>query len=205
MNVIETSWGNCESQAPSTLVQAESTLFAQAATEGKSVFASTGDNGSTDCNTSALAVDDPGSQQFVTSVGGTKLSNYQNPAAQTVWNDSDGASGGGISTMSAMPSYQSGAPASLGVIDSASSNTPCHAPAGSYCREVPDVSANAAVATGYPIVFRGVWTAFGGTTRGSAAVGRLHGARQRLEHVRRDAGRVHQPAPLRGCGVELLD
>ena len=63
-----------------------------------------------------------------------------------------------------MPSYQSGAPSSLHVINSNSSGTPCDAASGSYCREVPDVSANADEYTGYIIYYDGSWTGFGGTS-----------------------------------------
>ena len=48
-----------------------------------------------------------------------------------------------------MPSYQSGAPRSLNVINSNSSGSPCGAASGSYCREVPDVTASADEDHGY--------------------------------------------------------
>ncbi len=60
--VISTSWGQCESKSTSSELSAEATLFQQAATQGQSVFAASGDYGTSDCATSALAVDDPASQ-----------------------------------------------------------------------------------------------------------------------------------------------
>jgi hypothetical protein len=84
-----------------------------------------------------------------------------------VWNDSTtatGAGGGGVSISHAMPSYQSGAPSSLNVINSHSSGSQCGAPSGSYCREVPDVSADADPYTGYLIYYEGSWTGIGGTS-----------------------------------------
>ena len=63
-----------------------------------------------------------------------------------------------------MPSYQSGAPGSLNVINSSSSASPCQAGTGSYCREVPDVSADADPATGYSIYWDGQWIGIGGTS-----------------------------------------
>ena len=63
-----------------------------------------------------------------------------------------------------MPTYQSGAPSSLNVINSHSSGSPCGAPSGSYCREVPDVSADADPYTGYLIYYKGSWTGIGGTS-----------------------------------------
>ena len=68
MKVVSTSWGECEAFAGSSLISEEGTLFEQAATEGQSIFAASGDFGSTDCRgLGSLAVDDPGSQPYVTS------------------------------------------------------------------------------------------------------------------------------------------
>ena len=123
--VITTSWGNCEAQDGGPEVAAiEANLFEEAAAQGQSVVAASGDDGSTDCgaptgNQSPVAtVDDPGSQPYVTSVGGTALTALGPPPTETVWNNAEGASGGGISSNWAMPAYQSDAPASLGVIKS---------------------------------------------------------------------------------------
>ncbi|MDE3134268.1 MAG: putative Ig domain-containing protein, partial [Acidobacteriota bacterium] len=60
-----------------------------------------------------------------------------------------GAGGGGISSLWLMPSFQSAAPAALGVVGGNSSATPCAAAAGGYCRELPDVSADADPVTPY--------------------------------------------------------
>ena len=185
--VITTSWGLCEASktlGTSTSKQAleESTLFQEAATQGQSMFAAAGDHGSVDCGgTSPLAVDDPASQPYVTGVGGTVLSTIGPPPTESVWNDYSTSTppstqdnedaGGGVSSFWAMPSYQSGAPAPLNVINSGSSKTACAAnlattggTAGSYCREVPDVTADASPETGYIIQYNGQWDAFGGTS-----------------------------------------
>jgi subtilase family serine protease len=165
--VVSTSWGACEAESGDTVLNEENTLFEDAATQGQSVFAASGDNGSEDCYSNALAVDDPASQPYVTGVGGTSLADIGPPPTETVWNDRairDGAGGGGISSRWPMPSYQSIAPSSLDVINSDSSGAPCGAAAGSYCREVPDVSADADPYTGYVIYFRGSWSPVGGTS-----------------------------------------
>ena len=98
IKVISTSWGFCESPAIASLIIAEATIFQQAAVEGQSVFAASGDDGSTGCRgSSALAVSDPASQPYVTGVGGTSLTSLS-PSDQATWNDSSrtkGASGGG--------------------------------------------------------------------------------------------------------------
>ena len=179
--VISTSWGLCEPDQGSSAASAENTLFQEAATQGQSIFAAAGDSGSEDCydpiNGSfdeSLEVDDPASQPYVTGVGGTTLSALGPPPTQVVWDGdtpsnecSDGpcGGGGGISTLWRMPSYQSGAPARLNVINSNSSASPCSSSSGSGdCREVPDVSADADPFTGYLIYYGGGWTGIGGTS-----------------------------------------
>lgn len=168
--VISTSWGICEAQDGGRAVaSAEANLFEQAAAQGQTVVAAAGDDGSTDCTDSSgnpidkPAVDDPGSQPYVTSVGGTSLNVPGPPPSETVWNDVSGAGGGGISSNWAMPAYQSGAAAKLHVVKPYSSPKPCAAPAG-YCREVPDVSADADPENGYLAYWNGAWTALGGTS-----------------------------------------
>ena len=170
--VISTSWGNCEAQDGGTQVAAvEANLFEEAAAQGQTVVAASGDDGSTDCGAPSgtqapvAAVDDPGSQPYVTSVGGTSLTTLGPPPKETVWSSANGAGGGGISSNWAMPSYQSDAAPALGVIKSYSSPKPCGAPTG-YCREVPDVSADADPNNGLVIDWGawGGWTGVGGTS-----------------------------------------
>ncbi len=168
--VLSTSYGLCERAVKHFnpgLIASENTVFEQAATEGISVFAAAGDNGSEACDKLSsrlkeLAVQDPASQPFLTSVGGTKLTAIGPPPAERVWNEArvkDGAGGGGISSIWPMPSWQQGP----GVISRYSSGRPCHLGRG-YCREVPDLSASADPRRGYLIYFRGHWTLVGGTS-----------------------------------------
>jgi hypothetical protein len=161
--VASMSYGTCED---SDDLAAEGTLFEQAATEGQSWFTAAGDSGSDNCADDSVDVLDPASQPYVTGVGGTSLTSIS-PPTQTVWNESaiqGGAGGGGISAYWAMPAYQSSARASLNVINADSSGSPCGAPSGSYCREVPDVSASADPYHGYLIYWGGSWQAIGGTS-----------------------------------------
>jgi subtilase family serine protease len=172
--VISVSWGECESSNTDGL-QAENTLFQEAAAQGQSIVSASGDEGSEDCfapppsiPSTSLAVDDPASQPFVTGVGGTTLSTLGPPPGETVWNNgpvagldgSGGAGGGGTSSIWSIPSYQSGAAASLHVGQSGS-------------REVPDVAADADPNTGYIVYWNGSgadvasaagWQAIGGTS-----------------------------------------
>jgi subtilase family serine protease len=169
--VVSTSWGLCEPFEGSAEAQAENALFEEAAVQGQSVLAATGDEGSEDClgksyANDVLAVDDPASQPFVTGVGGTSWSAAGSPPAESAWNDGPtccwGSGGGGISALWTMPSYQVGAGAP-GVVNTRSSGTPCAAAAGSYCREVPDVSA---LAGPFPYLnyVSGSWGSWGGTS-----------------------------------------
>lgn len=169
--VISTSWGICEAQLGGRAVAlAEQALFQQAAAQGQTIVAAAGDDGSTDCANQAntaidkLAVDDPGAQPYVTSVGGTTTYRLGPPPTSGAWNDASGAGGGGVSSLWRMPTYQSHTPGRLHVVTSFSSGSPCKARSG-YCREVPDVSADADPRTGYIVYFDGAWYGgFGGTS-----------------------------------------
>ncbi len=165
--VVSTSWGQCEQLEGQQSASSENTLFEEAAAQGMTVVSASGDDGSEDCYPTppTLQVDDPASQPFVTGVGGTSLTT--NPttggrASETVWNDGTdvGASGGGVSSFWPMPSYQSGAPGFLHVINGNSTGSNCNATSGD-CREVPDVSADGDPGTGYVIYWNGGGTATG--------------------------------------------
>ena len=184
--VVSVSWGECESSNSDGL-QAESTLFQEAAAQGQSIVAASGDEGSEDCNGPlpsipdlSLAVDDPSSQPFVTGVGGATLSGLGPPPSESVWNNgatagltgTGGAGGGGVSQTWPMPAYQSSAAPALGVIGSLSSGAPCGASSG-YCREVPDVAMDSDPNTGYMVYWNGSrsdptsaagWQAIAGTS-----------------------------------------
>jgi subtilase family serine protease len=174
--VISVSWDLCEPYSVLSDDNAENTLFQEAAIQGQSITVASGDAGSEACldpwtplsrnSNTELAVNDPASQPYATAVGGTTLSQLGPPPVESVWNDGmgGGASGGGISSIWTMPSYQSGAGGSLGVVNADSSGSPCGASPGQLCREVPDVSAAADPNTGYVIYWDGFWTTTGGTS-----------------------------------------
>jgi Pro-kumamolisin, activation domain/ell wall binding domain 2 (CWB2) len=168
--VVSTSWGQCEARDTGSFLNSENTIFQQMAAQGQTMVAASGDAGSADCDnpiggtgsTTTLAVDDPASQPFVTGVGGTNLQTTSGP--ESTWNEgtvngSLSAGGGGISIKWPMPSWQT----AIGVI-TGSSGTPCGVSAGSFCREVPDVSASAQPSNGYRIYVAGAWHTFGGTS-----------------------------------------
>jgi subtilase family serine protease len=99
-STVSSSWGECENDAGQGFAEAENTVFEQMALQGQSMFAAAGDDGAFDCldtdGTNVVNVDDPGSQPWVTSVGGTSFES-DNPGAsshpgypadgtETVWN-----------------------------------------------------------------------------------------------------------------------
>lgn len=154
---ISTSWGLAENSTSASTRASENTAFQQMAAQGQSIYAAAGDSGAND-NGSSLSVDDPASQPYMTGVGGTALSTVSAGGAyksETTWNGgstANGAGGGGISTIWAIPSYQSGI---AGTAASKGSTTK---------RNVPDVSLDADPNTGYSIYFGGSWTIYGGTS-----------------------------------------
>lgn len=97
-------------------------LFEQAATQGQSVFVSSGDNGAAGLVLSgdscvpgsARSVNEMSADPNVTSVGGTQFTptyaggNDVGYATEKAWNDGIGASGGGASQFFSKPSYQTG-------------------------------------------------------------------------------------------------
>ncbi len=143
-NIVTTSWGECETTLQASapgVEQLENFMFEEAAIEGITVFAATGDDGADDCASTPygtnekvapyLSVDDPSSQPFVVAVGGTTLLQATNPPLQSVWNDgpSAGGGGGGISSVWQSPVWQNSAQVP-GIIQD------------TY-RQLPDISATA--------------------------------------------------------------
>ncbi len=100
--VISMSYGQCEfeSAGPPTLA-AQDLLYQQAATQGISFFAASGDDGPAICDINdvasevksallGLAVDYPASSWYVTGVGGTEF----NEGSGTYWNTTNSPTGG---------------------------------------------------------------------------------------------------------------
>jgi len=114
-SVLSMSYGEAESCAAASVVKAEHTLFAQAAGQGMTVLAASGDNGaaqpSCDGATYIRSASLPAADPLVTGVGATSLT-AKPPAgtykSETAWNNSYGSSGGGYSRLYKRPSYQNG-------------------------------------------------------------------------------------------------
>ena len=116
-----------------------------------------GDNGSSDGETDGQNhCDYPASSPYALGCGGTRLEADTNTGAissETVWNDgaSGGATGGGVSAVYSVPSWQA--------------NAGVPAPSGSTGgRGVPDVAGNADPQTGYQVLVDGKQAVYGGTS-----------------------------------------
>ena len=170
--VLTTSWGQCEGPGGISPGEqaAETALFQQATAQGQSVFAASGDSGSSDCyNPSAnppdtdpnFYVDDPADQPDVTGVGGTSLTDVSNPPVERVWNEGlgGGSGGGGVSMDFVAPSWQQ-----IPQVQNSSTTYTCGPSANQQCRQVPDVAASADPSNGTLVYFSGGWRPFGGTS-----------------------------------------
>ncbi len=147
MNAISISWGASEDQWSSASISAMNQAFQAAAAAGITVTVAAGDNGSGD-GEAGQHVDFPASSPHVLACGGTSLPSTS-PLTEIVWNDGSngGATGGGVSALFALPSWQ------------AKANVP-----GSKMRGVPDVGGCADPETGWNILVDGQAMVIGGTS-----------------------------------------
>jgi kumamolisin len=165
------SLGQCEDLLSPTDAAAVNNAASAAEQAGTSVFVASGDSGGQEClgasqqdpRIPARGVSFPGDLSRVTSVGGTTLAltTAGQYLGETTWTEPllSLGSTGGQSTLFTQPSWQR-AP---GVDSSYSDGAVCGNPAG-YCREVPDVSADAAPTTGASVRVKGAWVTSGGTS-----------------------------------------
>jgi len=193
-SIVSISWGGPE-DPPYTSAQMRNAMeqvLQDAVHLGVTVCCASGDDGSAD-----LPLDDgngghprdrhphvdyPAASAFSLACGGTSLVASGNTiASEVAWNEGDpppqgyapsGAGGGGVSNLSAKPSYQS------------SANVP-KSPQGVVGRGVPDVAGNADSASGYPCKLPGIaqLVPIGGTTAVAAPspglLPRAHAKRER--------------------------
>ena len=130
--------------------------FQAAAVMGVTVCVASGDEGSTDgVNDKLNHVDFPASSPNVLACGGTTLqASNGRITGETVWNElahNEGATGGGVSDVFGLPSWQSGAKVPR----------PTNPKGG---RGVPDVSGDADPTTGYVTLVDGHSGVIGGTS-----------------------------------------
>jgi kumamolisin len=153
-SVISISWGGPESSWSQTAINSMDSTCQGAAALGITITVASGDSGSSDGGTGDN-VDFPASSPNVLACGGTalKASNGKRQS-EVVWNDQasgGGATGGGVSTVFPLPSWQA--------------NAGVPAPSGSTGgRGVPDVSGDASPESGYSILVDGTQEVVGGTS-----------------------------------------
>jgi kumamolisin len=150
---ISISWGESEDSWTSQARTALDDAIADAVALGVTVTAAAGDSGSSDTpgGGSAPHVDFPASSPHALACGGTTLRADTSSgvvSSETVWNDgADGATGGGVSDVFALPQWQKTA------TDETTSG-----------RGVPDVAGDADPRTGYRVRVDGTETVIGGTS-----------------------------------------
>ena len=153
-SVISISWGGPESSWTAQSMTAMDEACQSAAALGVTITVAAGDNGSTDGGT-GNNVDFPASSPHVLACGGTKLdANGATIVSEVVWNElanNEGATGGGVSNVFALPSWQAKAQ-----VPAATTTT--------GGRGVPDVAGDADPTTGYTIRVDGQTMVIGGTS-----------------------------------------
>ena len=153
-SVISISWGSPESNYTAQSLTAFDDACQSAAALGITITVASGDNGSSDGGT-GNNVDFPASSPHVLGCGGTELvASGTTIQQEVVWDDQasqGGASGGGVSSVFARPSWQ------------ANANVPA-APTSAGGRGVPDVAGDASPETGYNVTFDGQAEVVGGTS-----------------------------------------
>jgi kumamolisin len=158
VSIVSISWGQAESEYTGQTLSSFNQIFQDAVTLGKTVFVAAGDNGSSDgVSDGQNHVDFPASSPYVVGCGGTTLEASPDDStieSETVWNEEStglGATGGGVSDVFPLPSYQ------------ANANVPApQNPSGG--RGVPDVSGDADPDTGYNVLIDGTNQVIGGTS-----------------------------------------
>jgi len=109
-SAVNSSFGGCESSDPS-FADSTNSIAEQGASEGVEFSASSGDSGSNECSGS-LGVSAPAGGPYFSSIGGIDFTDTaQGVLESVVMGNVDGDSGGGgVSTVFALPSFQSGIP-----------------------------------------------------------------------------------------------
>jgi kumamolisin len=155
-SIVSISWGGPESSWTQQAMTSMDEAFQAAAAMGVTVCVASGDNGSTDGSSDGSnQVDFPVSSPNVLGCGGTTLqASNGHITSETTWNElanNEGATGGGVSNVFGLPSWQSGA------------NVPAPANATGG-RGVPDVCGDADPTTGYVTLVDGQSGVIGGTS-----------------------------------------
>lgn len=161
-SIISISWGAPESEWTQQAIDNMNQAFQAAAALGVTIYCAAGDNGSNDGMANGnppdkrAHVDFPASSPFVVACGGTHVDATNGKITkEVVWNDgtNGGATGGGISDVFDVPSYQQG-------IKLPKSVNPNHR----VGRGVPDIAGDASPRSGYLVRVDGQEFPIGGTS-----------------------------------------
>jgi cell division septation protein DedD len=109
--VVNSSFGGCEA-SDTSFESSTNSIAEQGASEGVTFVASAGDSGSNECgsNDNAIGPSAPSGGPYFTSVGGLNFTESSAGVLETVTmgSESGDSGGGGVSTVVAVPSFQSG-------------------------------------------------------------------------------------------------
>jgi kumamolisin len=159
-SVVSISWGGPEDpngQVATQFLDGLNEAIQEGAAMGVTVCVAAGDNGSADMSSDwdgKPHADFPASSPYALACGGTTLlASGATIASETVWNDGQngGATGGGVSDVFALPTYQGSVAVPL-------------SPTKFRGRGLPDLAGDADPNTGYQIYLDGKWQVFGGTS-----------------------------------------
>ncbi|MDX5935161.1 S53 family peptidase [Acidithiobacillus thiooxidans] len=153
-SVMSISWGSPESEYSAQARNSLNSALHDAAEAGVTITVAAGDNLSTDgLNDGAVHVDFPASSPYVVACGGTSITVSSGRISQeVVWNNGTSGTGGGISGIFPVPSYQSQV------------KLPVNVSSGSSGRGMPDVAADANPFSGYQVTVDGETFPVGGTS-----------------------------------------
>lgn len=162
-NLVDTansSFGGCE-LGDETSAKAWDKLAMQGAAKGITFHASTGDSGADACGEGTNTVSAPASGPHFAAIGGTSLvvTSSGNWKSETTWNSDGGGTGGGVSQVFALPTWQKSIP---GIVKSG--------------RNLPDVSFDADPNTGMALYYGGTWNSFYNPVGGTSLSSPLYGA-----------------------------
>jgi kumamolisin len=153
LSVLSITWGDFEESFSDLARETLEGYFEQIA-QRTTILVATGDDGATDGVPDGQPhVDYPASSRWVIACGGTRLNASPNQIySEEVWNEAQGATGGGVSELVEVPSWQKTfpVPESLG---------------GRKGRGLPDITGMAS--PGYSLLIGGHWTSH---SRGTSAV-----------------------------------
>jgi subtilase family serine protease len=161
-DIVTLSFGLCEPSAPIIATELFDAFYAVGNALGQTILVASGDSGGTEClpgEPDLLAVNALASSPHVIAVGGTSFElapdgSLPSPLVESVWNDAQGASGGGESVVFARPRYQ------LATLVARTNG-----------RVMPDVSVAASPdSPGYFMVQEGETRVIGGTSAGAPSL-----------------------------------